>query len=142
MRMLWKATDGGPLDESQILLAVEAAAGPALARELGQWVHGTQDPPLQRLLEAAGVSVQAEATGLAAGLGLRLSEGPLSGVQVKSVLVDSPAARAGVSVGDEMLAVDGWRIRRLDEALQWSTRDRPLELLLVRDQRLRSVTVT
>jgi predicted metalloprotease with PDZ domain len=142
MRTLWKVTDGGPLDESQILLAVEAAAGPALARELGQWVHGTQDPPLQRLLEAAGVSVQAEATGLAAGLGLRLSEGPLSGVQVKSVLVDSPAAHAGVSVGDEMLAVDGWRIRRLDEALQWSTRDRPLELLLVRDQRLRSVTVT
>jgi predicted metalloprotease with PDZ domain len=142
MRTLWKVTDGGPLDESQILQAVEAAAGLALARELSQWVHGTQDPPLQRLLEAAGVSVQTEATGLAAGLGLRLSEGPVSGVQVKSVLVDSPAARAGVSVGDEVLAVDGWRIRRLDEALQWSTRDRPLELLLVRDQRLRSVTVT
>jgi predicted metalloprotease with PDZ domain len=141
MRSLWQATGGGPLSEAQILQAVEAAGGPALARDLGQWVHGTQDPPLQRLLEGAGVSVQTEATGFAAGLGLRLSEGPISGVQVKSVLADSPAARAGVSAGDEVLAVDGWRIRRLDDALQWSTRDRPLELLLVRDQRLRTVTV-
>jgi predicted metalloprotease with PDZ domain len=141
MRTLWKASSGGPLDEPQILQAVEAAASPALARELSQWVHGTQDPPLQRLLEAAGVSVQTEATALAAGLGLRLSEGPISGVQVKSVLIDSPAARGGVSVGDEVLAVNGWRIRRLEEALQWTTRDQPLELLLVRDQRLRTVTV-
>src|SRR5687767_10414732 len=31
MRTLWKATSGGPLDEAQILQAIEAAAGPALA---------------------------------------------------------------------------------------------------------------
>jgi predicted metalloprotease with PDZ domain len=141
MRALWRTTQGGPLTEAQVLQAVEDVAGRALARELAQWVHGTQDPPLQRLLEGSGVSVQHEATGLSAGLGLRLSEGPVSGVQVKSVLVDSPAARAGVSAGDEVLAVDGWRIRRLDEALQWSGKDRPLELLLVRDQRLRTLTV-
>jgi len=141
MRALWRTTRGGPLSESQIAQAVADAGGAAVARELGQWVHGTQDPPLQRLLATAGVSVQSEATGLAAGLGLRLSEGPVSGVQVKGVLIDSPAARAGVSVGDELLGVDGWRIRRLDEALQWTTRDRPFELLLVRDQRLRTLTV-
>jgi len=142
MRTLWRATRGGPLSEPQIMQMVAEAGGSALARELGQWVHGTHDPPLQRLLAGAGVAVQTEATGLAAGLGLRLSEGPVSGVQVKGVLADSPAARAGVSAGDELLAVDGWRIRRLDEALQWSTRDQPLELLLVRDQRLRAVTLT
>lgn len=141
MRALWRTTTGGLLNEQQILRAVGDAGGSAAARDLHQWVHGTQDLPLQPLLEATGVSMQPEAAGLAAGLGLRLSEGPVSGVQVKSVLVDSAAARAGVSAGDEVLAVDGWRIRRLDEALQWSTRDRPLELLLVRDQRLRTVTV-
>jgi predicted metalloprotease with PDZ domain len=57
------------------------------------------------------------------------------------VLADGAAARAGISAGDEILAVDGWRIRRLDEALQWSGKDQPLELLLVRDQRLRAATV-
>jgi predicted metalloprotease with PDZ domain len=141
LRTLWRATQGGPLVEAQVLHAVEDVAGRAAARELGQWVHGTQDPPLQRLLEGAGVSVQHEPTALAAGLGLRLSEGPVTGVQVKSVLADSAAARAGISAGDEILAVDGWRVRRLDEALQWSGRDHSLELLLVRDQRLRSAIV-
>jgi hypothetical protein len=43
----------------------------------------------------------------------------VTGVQVKSVLAGSAAARAGLSAGDELLAVDGWRIRRLDDARQW-----------------------
>lgn len=141
MRELWRASRGGPLTEQQIFEAVRASGTRGLVRELGQWVHGTQDPPLRRLFETVAVSVDDEPTSLAAGLGLRLSEGPVSGVQVKSVAADSAAARAGISAGDELLAVDGWRLRRLDEALQWIARDRPFEVLLVRDQRLRSVGV-
>jgi predicted metalloprotease with PDZ domain len=49
--------------------------------------------------------------------------------------------RAGVAAGDELLAVDGWRVRRLDEAQQWITPGRAFELLLVRDQRLVTLTV-
>jgi len=141
MRALWRSSRGGPIDEEQILQAVESAGGRGLARELHHWVHGTAELPLQRLLEGAAVAVQVEATPLAAGLGLRLSEGPLTGVQVKSVLIDSAAARAGVSAGDELLAVDGWRIRRLDEMLQWTARDRPFQLLLARDRRLQTLRV-
>ena len=63
----------------------------------------------------------------------------MTGVQVKSVATDSAAARAGVSAGDELLAVDGWRVRRLDDALQWTVRDRPFELLLVRERRLHTL---
>jgi predicted metalloprotease with PDZ domain len=139
MRTLWRERRGGPLSEAQLMHAVQSASDRALARELRHWVHGTQELPLERLLNGVAVSVHAEASGFAAGLGLRLSEGPISGVQVKSVLAGSAAALAGISAGDELLAVDGWRIRRLDDALQWSDRDRPFELLLVREQRLRSV---
>ena len=139
MRALWRGSRGGPITEQHIARAVEAAAGRALARELHQWVHGTAELPLQRLLEAAAVVVQHEATPLAAGLGLRLSEGALTGVQVKSVATDSAAARAGVSAGDELLAVDGWRVRRLDDALQWTVRDRAFELLLARERRLHTL---
>jgi len=139
MRALWRGSRGGPITERHIAQAVEAAAGRALARELHQWVHGTAELPLQRLLATGAVAVQHEATPLAAGLGLRLSEGPLTGVQVKSVATDSSAARAGVSPGDELLAVDGWRVRRLDEALQWTARDRPFELLLARERRLHTL---
>ncbi|HEU5294983.1 MAG TPA: PDZ domain-containing protein [Burkholderiaceae bacterium] len=141
MRDLWRTNRGGPIGEKQIVQAVEAAANRALARDLLQWVHGITELPLQRLLEATAVAVQGEATPLAAGLGLRLSEGPVSGVQVKSVAAGSAAARAGVSAGDELLAIDGWRLRRLDEALQWTARDRPFDLLLVRERRLHTVRV-
>ena len=139
MRALWRSSRGGPIGEPDILAAVEAAADRALARELQQWVHGTADLPLQRLLEDTAITVLHETTPLGAGLGLKLSEGALTGIQVKSVALDSAAARAGISAGDEVLAVDGWRVRRLDEALQWTVRDRPLELVLVRERRLHSV---
>jgi predicted metalloprotease with PDZ domain len=49
--------------------------------------------------------------------------------------------RAGVSAGDELLAVDGWRIRRLDEAQQWLEPGQAFELLLARDQRVLRVRV-
>jgi predicted metalloprotease with PDZ domain len=141
MRTLWRKCRGGLLTESQLLQVVGDASDRSVVRELGHWVHGTQELPLERLLESVAVSVHAEAASLAAGLGLRLSEGPVSGVQVKAVSADSAAARAGINAGDELLAVDGWRIRRLDDALQWSTRDRPLEVLLVREQRVRTITL-
>lgn len=141
MRSLWRTSRGGAITEQQIVQAVEAAADRALARELLHWVHGTAELPLERLLESAAIVMHGEATPLAAGLGLRLSEGPVSGVQVKSVAVGSAAARAGVSAGDELLAVDGWRVRRLDEALQWSARDQSLELLVVRERRLHTLTL-
>ena len=44
-----------------------------------------------------------------------------------------------LGAGDEVLAVDGWRVRRLDEVLQWTVRDRPFELLLVRERRLHTL---
>jgi len=141
MRDLWRAGCGGPISEQHIVHAVEAAAGAALARELQQWVHGTQELPLQRLLPTAAVSMRSEAAPFATGFGLRLSEGPVSGVQVKSVATGSAAARAGISVGDELLAVNGWRIRRLDEALQWTVRDQALELLLSRERRLHTLSL-
>lgn len=58
------------------------------------------------------------------------------------MLAGSAAARAGLSAGDELLAVDGWRIRRLDDARQWLPVDpAPFELTFVRQQRLRTLTL-
>jgi predicted metalloprotease with PDZ domain len=122
-------------------LLEEGAAGRPLDTELAAWVHGTDDLPLDALLAAFGIEQLAERPGWAAALGLKLSEGALSGVQVKQVLAGSAAAQAGVSAGDELLAVDGWRIRRLDDALAWVARDQPCQLLLVRDQRVRTVAL-
>ena len=141
MRRLWTQSRGGLIDEADIAAALQAVGGRSFAAELTAWVHGTDDLPLRELLAQAGVAWVDEPGDLAAELGLRLSEGPLTGVQVKSVLHGSAAQQAGISAGDELLAVDGWRLRRLEDARAWWLPGRPAELTLVRDQRLRVLTL-
>jgi predicted metalloprotease with PDZ domain len=140
MRRLWRASRGGPIGEGDIAAALRHVGGRSYAKEIAAWVHGTDELPLPALLAACGVTLAAEKAGYAAALGLRLVEGA-NAVHVKQVLTGSVAMRAGVSAGDELLAVDGWRIRRLDEAQQWLEPGRDFELLLVRDQRLLRVTL-
>jgi predicted metalloprotease with PDZ domain len=136
MRSLWRDSGGGPIGEDDVERALQQVAGRSLAEELHAWVHGTEDVDLQPLLARMGVAWKTEPLSFAAVLGLRLSEGPVTGVQVRSVLRDSAAALAGVSAGDELLAVDRWRVRRLEDAQQWLTVGAPFELLLVRNQRV------
>lgn len=140
MRWLWRAGAGGPIDELRIADALEAVGGRPFGAEIAAWVHGTGELPLRPLLEGAGIALRDERQPFAAVLGLRLAEGT-GGVLVKQVLASGAAMRGGVSAGDELLAVDDWRIRRLDEAQQWLEPGRPFELLLVRDQRLHRVTI-
>ena len=136
MRRLWQRSGGGPITEADIAQALAQVAGRPMDDELRDWVHGTDELPMSTLLPAFGIELRPERSGLASALGLRLGEGPITGVQVKSVLAGSAASVAGLSAGDELLAVDGWRIRRLDDAQAWLQRDQPFELLLVRDQRV------
>ena len=141
MQHLWRACRGGAVDEADIAAALRQVGGRGYDAELAAWVHGTGELPLAALLGAAGVDVRSTALPFSAALGLRLSEGPVSGVQVKAVASGSVSEAAGVSAGDELLAVDGWRIRRLDDARQWLASGSAFELLLVRDQRLQRITL-
>jgi predicted metalloprotease with PDZ domain len=141
MQGLWQRCQGAALTEADVLAELRAQAGAALADELATWVHGRDDLPLEAALVAAGIAVDREASPFSAALGLKLSEGAFTGVQVKSVLSGSAAATAGLSAGDELLAVNGWRIRRLDDATQWTAPHQPFELLLARQQQVRSVVV-
>ncbi len=141
MRALWSRSAGGPIDEADIAQAVQQLAGRSMRAELDAWVHGREDLPLRALLEQAGVAWLAEGTDLAAELGLRVSEGALSGIHVKTVHRGSAAEHAGVSAGDELLAADGWRLRRLEDARGWLRAGQGFALTLVRDQRLLTLDV-
>lgn len=141
MRTLWSVCRGGGLTEDDVLREVEALGGADLRGALAGWIHGRGDLPLEDALRAAGVVVEDEPAGFATGLGLKLSEGPVTGVQVKSVLAGGAAAAAGLAAGDELLAVDGWRVRRLDDAAQWTRPGKAFEVLLVRQQRVLNVTL-
>ncbi len=156
MRWLWQHTSdaarptgaasgphaGGPIDEATIASALHAVGGRSMQRELAAWVHGTDDAPWLAMLERMGVvgSTQAHPS-LAAALGLRISEGPVTGIQIKTVLNGGAAERAGLAAGDEILALDGWRLRKLDDALAWWNPGASFELTLTRRQRVLTLRV-
>ena len=136
MRALWAASSGGPIAEAQIAAALKQVGGRSYARELAAWVHGTDDLPLPALLQHAGVDWTTDAATLAQRLGVRVNESALTGVKVSQVLRGGAAEAAGLSAGDELLAVAGWRVRRLEDALRVITAGVPAALLVARDQRV------
>ncbi len=136
MRALWAASSGGPISEADIAQALQQCSGRSYAKELAEWVHGRDELPLKGLLYSAGVEWQAQPATLAQRLGLRVSESALTGVKATHVLRGGAAEAAGIAAGDEILAVAGWRVRRLDEALRLLVPGRAAECLVARDQRV------
>ncbi len=136
MRHLWQASDGGPIDEGDIAAALESIGGRSYAAELAAWVHGTDELPLAPLLQRFGVEIEAQPATLAQRLGVRVSESALTGVKVTHVLRGGAGEGAGLAAGDELLAVGGWRVRRLDDALRALAPAGATPLLVARDQRV------
>ncbi|MCV2420384.1 M61 family metallopeptidase [Paucibacter sp. DJ2R-2] len=141
MRGLWQrhavgeGASGG-ISEADIFGLLAEIGGPALAQQLGEWVHGIEDLPLPPLFERMGVQLRADKASLAQRLGLRLNDSAGS-LLIKQVLAGSPASAAGLCAGDEVLACNGWRLRRLDEAvLTLAPGEFQLRLLVARDQRI------
>jgi len=146
MRLLWQRSGGGPIGEADILDAVAEVAGAqgaARAEELRQWVHGTDDLPLPALLERVGLRWCHDKPSLAQRLGLRAAE-TAAGVKVSQVLQGSAALAGGLAAGDEILACNGWRLRKLDDALLTLAPLQPqrLELLVARDQRMLTLVLS
>jgi len=141
MRGLWAAGKGGPVDEDDIARALQRVAGRSMRSELTAWVHGTGELPLAPLLARCGIEWKEEAPTAAQRLGLRVAESALTGVQVKSVLRESAAEAAGIASGDELIAVNGWRLRRLDDLALYADAGAAFDLVVARDQRLVTVRI-
>lgn len=114
MRALWQryGRAGKPAPEGALeAVAVELCGDPSLAQRLDHWIRGTEELPLAEALAAFGVSVEhridhrhAERH---AWVGLRLAP---RATRLAGVVEHSPAQRAGLSGGDELVAVDGMRL--------------------------------
>ena len=141
MHALWRDAPGGAVTEALILGVVARLGVKAVAAELGRWVHERGALDVLPALARVGVEPDVEALNLATELGIRVAEGPITGVQVKSVLEGGAGAAAGLSAGDEIVAVDGWRLRRLDDTQNWIATGAAFELLVVRQQRMRTLLV-
>jgi predicted metalloprotease with PDZ domain len=106
---------------------------------LSAWTEGCDDLPLQALLRRHGVAWSAKAGSLAQQWGMRVQDS--AGVaKVQAVMRGSTAERMGLSAGDELLALDGWRIKRADDLAAWHDSARTQALLVSRDQRILSLS--
>ena len=141
MRLLWERSGGGPIGEADIAEALHEVGGRPMADELRAWVNGTDDLPLQSLLQRAAVRWTQQAPTMAQRLGLRVSESALTGIKVTHVLRGGAAEAAGLAAGDELVGVDGWRLRRLDDLQRLLPADGRARLLAARDQRLLTLSL-
>lgn len=126
---------------------VEAFAGPApdLAELLPAWLQGCEDPPMEGVLAHVGLCLQAEPDSHH-WLGWQLEGGPAaSDLVVRRVWRGGPAQRAGLMVGDEVLAIDGQRLRSAEQLDGFVAAELPLRshsLICCRDGRLQERTVS
>ncbi|MCC6742616.1 MAG: M61 family metallopeptidase [Acidobacteria bacterium] len=119
LRQLWTTYGqrGLPVPEDGVEPAVEAAAGSDFTAFFDAYVRGRAEFDYNAFLVHAGRKLVIEAqknddriTPVAgAYLGARLSESD-GRTLVSSIAEDSPAWAAGLSVGDDVLALDGYRV--------------------------------
>lgn len=135
MRLLWTRSGGGPIGEDDIAAALKEVSSRSFTRELARWVHGTQELPLEPLLREAGVQWKTLPAPWPLRVGARTVDGA-GGVQIKAVMRGQWAERVGLAAGDEVLAVNDWRLRKLDDMALHGREGEAVELLVSRDQRV------
>ncbi|MBT2301566.1 M61 family metallopeptidase [Variovorax paradoxus] len=151
MRLLWKKSGGGPIDEAAFAAALEAVGGRSFAEEIASWVHSTDELPLADLLRSHGVAALEDPAQRAQELGLRVAEANGS-VQIKMVLRGGAAEQAGFSANDEWIGIElgaskghqaqGWRLGKLDDLALYLGPLKKITALIARDRRLLRLPLT
>ena len=110
------------------------AVGIDVGEPFAKWIVGNEDPDLAGELSHVGLGLTGEAdkNGLSTYLGVQLGEKPL---RITAVLDDSPASRCGISPGDEIAALGGYKVTTaadLRSKLAPLSADAPVEIALFR----------
>jgi predicted metalloprotease with PDZ domain len=150
LRALWRdygAKDRGHPENVQPIF--EAATGLSLDATFDRQIRGTEDPPLAAELSHLGLELRGvhDPAVVADGaqpcwLGAIAAAGA---PRLTGVLDDGPAAAAGLSPGDELIALDGFRTAsdaELRAVLAARRPDDVIEVALFRRGRLHRVAVT
>lgn len=147
LRLLWTRY-GAPRvphpDELQPLF--EEATGLALGEQFARVIRGVDDPPLVEELAGVGLELRASAdpAQVLDGLHAVWLGATASGNKITGVFDGGPAQVAGLSVGDEVIAIDGFRSTS-DGDLRTLCGTRPpgtkVQLSVFRRHRLISITV-
>ena len=121
------------------LIAAFAAAAPELRHLLRDWLESVDDPDLDGYLNSVGLLLDpVEAVTPWIGLTAAAEGGQLLARRVQR---GGPAERAGVMVGDELLGLDGQRLREPDQLNGALRAGAMQELLISRRSQLRPLTL-
>ena len=114
-----KAPAPAGMTEQDLRGVLQELGGRSFAREIDAWVHGTDELPLDALLQDTGIRIVKKEATLAQQWGLRCKEG--ASIVVQTVLRGGMAEAAGLAPGDEWLGVEvegsgqpsAWRVGSL-----------------------------
>ncbi len=145
MVKLWKLFGQRPAEgftEEELRSILAETAGRDLGAEIDSWVHTTDELPFAGYFAKLGLEIVPRDPGdPGAWLGITTKE-QNGRTLVREVLTGTPAAAAGLSAGDELIALDDWRIGNLLELLGERAPDDVAALVISRRGRLRRLTVT
>lgn len=96
------------------LLAAFCAGAADLQLLLPQWLNGHEDPDFADYLADVGLTLNPQMA-CEPWLGWQVEAAAGGGLQLQRVLRDGPAEQAGLMVGDELVAVAGWRLQRQED---------------------------
>lgn len=145
MRAMYKRFPlSGPGFTPEDFEKVVAEIGGGSAREFfDNYTRGTAELDFAKYLGYAGLRVKETmpATGVALGVNTREQN---SAAYVQNIFAGSPAYEAGVSNGDEIVALNGFRVRanQLEARLAQFKPGDKIKLTLFRDEELREFEVT
>jgi predicted metalloprotease with PDZ domain len=150
LRRLWERYGEAPrgYDDAAIQGELEAATGIELGDFFDRHVRGREDPDLAAALAGVGLELRpawdpapSEPDRPRVWLGIACVDRGL----VQAVLDGGPGADGGVSPGDEIIAIDGYRVTGEPDLRQRLAARAPgdrVEIALFRRGRLRTVAVT
>ncbi len=98
----------------QDLIDAFAVHAADLSTLLPKWLESTEDPDLAGYLADVGLQLVPERSSHRS-MGWQVEHQPSLGVQLKRVERNGPAELAGLQPGDEVLAIEGRRIRTLED---------------------------
>lgn len=147
LHSLWQqfGASGTGFTDDDVRKAASAAAGEDLAAFFDRHVRGRERPPIEDLLQVVGLQVTRPTPdeGDTPWFGAETSEDD-RGVTLTAVHRDGPAWAAGLTGGDELLALDGQTVKRgqLDGILRRYGASDTIEVVVRRGPRVLTRTVT
>ncbi len=127
----------------QLQGAIESVAGIDLSDFFARYVDGTDELPYDQYLEPFGLEIAIDQTSEIPSLGWTL--GVENGREmVKFVEAGAPAQLAGIDAGDELLAIDGFRVNseQVGERLKDYRAGDAIEMTVFHQDELRTCRVT